>query len=157
MPLYGTGYTGSAQVASNIGKENKYVYSDISFIFKPSPSVTKHGLSGDIVQSYDSQAVKQSVRNIINSNDTDRPWIENFGCNLRNYLFEEISPWTSYTIKKTIREQLEIWEPRIQLKDIVVNLQPDKNTIDIQVNYSSDVIDEPADEVNVAVRVERVR
>jgi len=157
MPLYGTGYTGSAQVASDISKTNKYVFSDISFIFRPSPSVTKHGLSGDVVQSYDAQAVKQSVRNIINSNDTDRPWAANFGCNLRQYLFEDISPWTSYNIKKTIREQLEIWEPRIQLRDVLVNLQPNKNTINIQVMYSSDVVDEPVDEVNVEIKVERVR
>ena len=85
MPLYGRGYTGTNVVAA--GSEKEYVYSDFFLAFKPSTMFLEQGLSGDIMRKYDSESVRQSVRQIVLTNNYERPWKPNFGCNIRGSLF----------------------------------------------------------------------
>ena len=56
----------------------KNEYSDIDIMF------TAHPISGDITTKKDSDAVKRAVRNIILTNDYERPFKPNFGANLRS-------------------------------------------------------------------------
>ena len=66
MGIYGTGYTGTESPVSRstTAKERDYSYSDLDFVFQPSPLYRMQGLSGDVVRKFDTEAIKQSVKNI---------------------------------------------------------------------------------------------
>ena len=130
MPLYGKGYTGTNVVAAESEKE--YVYSDFFLAFKPSTMFLEQGLSGDIIKKYDSESVKQSVRQIVLTNKYERPWKPNFGCNVRASLFESMaSGWLQFDLSRRIREQLSRWEPRVSVQDVIIREDPTYNSLSV--------------------------
>ena len=71
----------------------KNEYSDLDILF------TAHPISGDVTTKKDSDAVKRSVRNILLTNNYERPFKPNFGANLRAMLFELQGVGSSKAIK----------------------------------------------------------
>ena len=57
-------------------------YTDIDLNLTPHPS------SKDLTLKYDKDAIKRSLRNIMLTNNYERPFRPNFGANLRGLLFE---------------------------------------------------------------------
>ena len=157
MPSYGRGYTGSEKVYSE--KESENLYSDLSLIFKPSPSYTQNGLSGDVVRRYDNESVKQSVRNILLTNKFEKPFQRDFGCNLVNFNFDRSGAWSEYEIGQEIRRQMKINEPRILIEDVAITRKPEKQTVDVLLLYKVKPIDSnsPSETVDVQIKVERIR
>ena len=86
----------------------KNEYSDIDIMF------TAHPISGDITTKKDSDAVKRAVRNIILTNDYERPFKPNFGANLRAQLFELQGIGSKKRIASDISDALSALEPRIR-------------------------------------------
>ncbi len=157
MPSYGRGYTGTEKVYSE--KEKEYIYSDLSFIFRPSPTYTESGLSGDVVRRYDNSSIDQSVRNILLTNPFEKAFAPGFGCNLRQFLFESDNGWAIYDLIEEIKRQIGIHEPRIVVNDVIVNPNPDNNELNVQLNYDIKVLDgdDPNSSGNIEVVVERTR
>ena len=77
-------------------------YTDIDLNITPHPS------SGDLVLKQDKEAVKRSVRNIMLTNNNQRPFKPNFGANLRGLLFELADDMTKFQIRNQISEALEM-------------------------------------------------
>ena len=87
-------------------------YTDIDLNITPHPS------SGDLVLKQDKEAVKRSVRNIMLTNNYERPFKPNFGANLRGLLFELADDITKMEIRNQISEALEMLEPRVRIDEI---------------------------------------
>ena len=87
-------------------------YTDIDLNLKPHPS------SGDLVLKKDNDAVKRSIRNIMLTNNYERPFKPNFGANLRALLFELADDITKFEIRKQITEAIQDYEPRVRVDDI---------------------------------------
>ena len=77
-------------------------YSDIDIMF------TAHPISGDVTTKKDSDAVRRSVRNILLTNNYERPFKPNFGSNLTNRLFELRGIGAKKRVRKDIIEALLI-------------------------------------------------
>jgi phage baseplate assembly protein W len=105
------------------------IYSDIDFTF------TKKPVTGDVALSFDDQAVIRSVRNLLSTRNYERPFNPDLGSSLDALLFENISPLTANSIKNEISRMIENYEPRANIKDIVVNSQPDKNAYDVTLSF----------------------
>tara|TARA_B100001109_G_scaffold122467_1_gene99775 strand:+ start:809 stop:1231 length:423 start_codon:yes stop_codon:yes gene_type:complete len=103
-------------------------YSDIDIFFQA------HPISGDITVKKDSDAVKRAVRNILLTNDYERPFKPNFGANLRAQLFELKGVGAKKRIKEDIIDALTSLEPRITGIDISI-LENDTNTVDVRISY----------------------
>ena len=71
-------------------------YSDLDVMF------VAHPISGDIAIKKDSEAVKRSVRNILLTNNYERPFKPNFGANLRARLFGGLLHVLLLLIKKNL-------------------------------------------------------
>jgi len=157
MPAYGRGYTGTDVVAAE--SEKQYVYSDFFLAFRPSPMFTDEGLTGDISRKYDRGSIKQSVQQIVLTNRYERPWNPEFGCNIRNQLFEPLDGWAAYEIKKSINEQLRRCEPRIAVENVLVNEDAGRHYLNIQLDYKIKPIttDSILESMDVQVQVERIR
>ena len=105
------------------------IYSDIDFTF------TKKPVTGDVALSYDDQAVIRSVRNLLSTRNYERPFNPDLGSSLDALLFENISPLTANSIKNEITRMVNNYEPRANIKDVVVNSQPDKNAYDVTLSF----------------------
>ena len=85
-------------------------------------SVTK-----DVNKLTDAEAIKRSVRNLINTNNYERPFRPEIGSGIRGLLFEPMTELTSHFMQLKIAEILNEYEPRISLSDIKIRSNPDLN------------------------------
>ena len=105
------------------------IYSDIDFTF------TKKPVTGDVALSYDDQAVIRSVRNLLSTRNYERPFNPDLGSSMDALLFENISPLVATSIKNEISRMVSNYEPRANIKDVVVNSQPDKNAYNVTLSF----------------------
>jgi phage baseplate assembly protein W len=105
------------------------IYSDIDFTF------TKKPVTGDVALSFDDQAVIRSVRNLLSTRNYERPFNPDLGSSLDSLLFENISPLVANSIKNEISRMVSNYEPRANIKDVVVNSQPDKNAYNVTLSF----------------------
>ena len=73
----------------NDSDRNAQIFKDINL------SLAKHPITGDIATLTNIEAVKRSVRNLINTNFYERPFHPEIGSNVRSILFEPVSPVTA--------------------------------------------------------------
>jgi phage baseplate assembly protein W len=98
-------------------------FSDIDLNFIP------HPVTGDIVKKYDESAIKALTSNY------ERPFHSEIGCQLRNLLFEPMSPITTQLIQNTIGQTIKNFEPRAILLSVVASYSPDNNSVYVTVNF----------------------
>ena len=136
--------------ASSINKSKKatrtYVDLDLDF--------ARHPVTNDIVKIEDVNAVKRSVRNLVNTQFYERPFHPELGCGARDLLFENFTPMTGIFMRRKIEEVLTNYEPRARISGIFVNEQPDRNSIDIQINF---YVLNLANPVTVTTTLQRIR
>jgi len=124
-------------------------YSDIDSKFRITPS------SSDMVLKKDVQAVKQSVLNILLTNKGEKVFHEDFGGNLRSYLFENYDSITSMAIQSRVKGTLLNYEPRISVTSVDVDdTRIDYNALTITVEFIIKSIEELA---TIEFTVERLR
>ena len=103
-------------------------YKDIDLTFAKRPS-------GDVYKKTDAAAVKQSVKNILMTNFTEKPFQPTFGGNLNNFLFNLSEEFDDFEIREQVTLAINNYEPRAQVLDIKSRLQPDQNSVSIQVQF----------------------
>ena len=133
---------------SNESKRSAKIYRDLDLDFSVN-SATK-----DIQKLTDIEAVKRSVRNLINTNHYEKPFHPEIGSNLRAMLFENITPQITHVISKQIELLIKNYEPRCRL--VQVNTQPmfDRNAYACQIFFYVVNHTEP---VTVETFLERLR
>jgi len=122
-------------------------YTDIDLNITPHPS------SGDLVLKQDKDAVKRSIRNIMLTNNYERPFKPNFGANLRSLLFELADDITKMEIRQQIVEALQNFEPRVAVDNIYLT-QDRANRLHINLHYGVRGVREPQE---LEVILQRVR
>ena len=105
------------------------LYSDIDF------TLTKRPVLNDIALSYDSQAIVRSLRNILLTKKFEKLWNPNFGSNVDTLLFENISDVTAAALEKEISVAITNYEPRVNLKNVVVTPYVDRNAYDVTMTF----------------------
>jgi len=86
------------------------------------------------------QAVLESVKNILNTEQGERIMRPDFGCSLNKYLFEPLDIVTTTLISKTIRDSVNKFEPRIENLQVIVNPDEINNTYEISVIFNMKTI-----------------
>ena len=114
--------------STKFSKVKRFV--DLDYDFKANP------LTGDLVLKTNDQAVKNSVRALINTNKYDRVFQPSIQSRLRKLLFDQITPLLGINIKSNIEDVIRLHEPRVQLQSIVVNTFEDQNAIEITIQYN---------------------
>jgi phage baseplate assembly protein W len=90
-------------------------------------------VTGDVGVKKDIEAIKQSVLNILSTNRGERPFMPDFGGNIRAYLFENVDPVTVSLIEEEIRSALTNYEPRVRVLAVDVEDLSDRNAINIRL------------------------
>ena len=133
---------------TNKSKRSNRIYADLNLSF------TKNPATKDVARLFDVQAIKRSVKNIILTNKYERPFNSDFGCNLRGFLFENITEPLLVIIKDRVAMAIEKYEPRVTVEDVVVRDDQDKNGLSIMVSFLINGTEAP---VSVSTFLQRVR
>ena len=93
----------------------------------------------DVQGLYDLESIKNSIVNIMMTSPGQKILSPRFGIDLRRYLFEPVSNFTSFEIRSDIRDKLPRLEPRISLEKIGVkaNVDNQEYRISLQINVPS--------------------
>ena len=134
--------------STNKSKKSTRTYIDLDLAF------TRHPVTNDVVKITDVEAVKRSVKNLINTQFYERPFHPELGCGVRDMLFENYTPMTGIFMRRKIEEVLRNYEPRANLSSIQVNEQMDRNAIDVVVNFYVLNLPNP---VSVTTTLQRIR
>lgn len=102
---------------------NTRIFSDLDLNF------TAHPVSGDIVKKYDENAIKQSIKNLILTQNYERPFHSEIGSQIKSLLFELPTSMTGSLIKRQIMDTITNFEPRANILDVTVLLSTDNNGI----------------------------
>ena len=104
-------------------------FKDISLSFEPHP-ITK-----DLPVLMNERAIARSVRILVETIPTERPFNPFLGSNVRSSLFEFVDYGTASNIKDQIETSVKNWEPRVDNLVVNVDPQPDNNAFDCTVIF----------------------
>ena len=106
------------------------------------------------------EAVKNNIRNLLQTEEGERLFQPTLGIGLRKLLFEHITDDNIINIQDTILDKMEFWLPFVEVRDIQIltkdnstnvganeirvkilfNIKQDPNTLDsVTLNFSSDI------------------
>jgi phage baseplate assembly protein W len=82
------------------------------------------------------EQLKYNIINYLLTNKGERLFQPNFGANIRNQLFEQITPEGADEVEGTIRAGVEAYFPTVVIQDLQVVPYSDTNSINISFTYS---------------------
>ena len=105
-------------------------FKDINLSFSPHP-VTK-----DLTVLRNENAIKRSVRNIVQTIPTERLFNSILGSDVRNLLFDNYVDFgTASAIEDQITIAIQNFEPRVDNLQVNVNPKPDENEFEVNVLF----------------------
>jgi len=104
-------------------------FKDISLSFKP------HPVTNDLQILKNADAIRRSVRNIVQTIPTERFFNPLLGSEVQRSLFEFVDFGTASTIRQQISIALDNFEPRVENVDVLVDPNNDSNSFDITVIF----------------------
>ena len=135
-------------MAVNITRSTR-VFKDVSLSF------ARHPVTGDIAKLSDVDAVKRSVRNLINTNFYESPFHPEIGSDIRATLFEPVSPSTANLLARHVEDCIKNFEPRAELSNVIVSGDIDMNRYDVTIEFY--VSNSPAEAQTLDIFLERLR
>lgn len=125
----------AATKLADVSLEQGHLYKDIEFDLKPQVSrntqLNRNETLKDVQALYDLEAVKNSIVNCFLTSPGQKILNPLFGIDLRRFLFEGIDDFTSDIIQDTIQVKLPRLEPRITVKNVIVEADEDLNQYNI--------------------------
>ena len=104
-------------------------FKDISLSFTPHP-ITK-----DLTVIKDANAIKRSVRNLVQTIPRERFFNPNLGTDIRGSLFDFVDFGTASVIEQQIQTTIENYEPRVDNLRIEVFPRPDRNEFEVNIYF----------------------
>ena len=104
-------------------------FKDISLSFDPHP-ITK-----DLPVLMNQQAIRRSIRNLVQTIPTERFFNPILGSDVRQSLFEFVDFGTASVIRDQILNTISNFEPRVNDVDVQVDPRPDENEFEITIIF----------------------
>ena len=133
---------------TNKSKRSTRIYKDLDLNF------TRNPVTNDILRIEDVDAVKRSVRNLVQTNFYERPFHPELGCGIRGLLFENYSPVIGIFLKRKIAEVINRYEPRVSLVNVTLDDDPDRNRLKVSLYF---YVQNIPDQVVVETFLQRLR
>ena len=96
---------------------------------------TPHPVTGDVGFKKDENAIKQAVKNLVLTQNFERPFHSEIGSSLRSLLFEPATPMTKEILRKTISDTITNFEPRVDLIDVEIRYTLDDTAVDVRIIF----------------------
>ena len=137
-----------AQAQNNITR-NARQYSDLDLFFG------KKSVGSDVNKVTDIQAVKRSLRNLVNLNTFEKPFHPEIAGGIREMLFENMTPMVAAVLARKIEDVIENFEPRARLVSVRALPDFDRNIYNVTIEFY--VVNAPTELVDLSVMLERLR
>ena len=124
-------------------------YTDLDLFFGRKSS------NNDIRQVTDAQAVKRSLRNLVQLNTYEKPFHPEFAGGVRELLFEPMSPLIAVVIARKIEDGITNFEPRARLVSVRAFPDLDRNAYEVSVEFY--IVNAPTELVDFSIMLERLR
>lgn len=116
-------YNVNEKVPRDLAVDSSGLFADIPLNFIAHPN-TK-----DVRPITDIQAIRQSVKILVLSNFSDRPFHPELGCNVTQYLFDNANQFTALAIRNEILRIIREHEPRVTNPKVEIELDQDQNRL----------------------------
>jgi hypothetical protein len=113
-----------------------------------------HPVRKDINKHKDEMAVINSIKNLMMTNHYERPFQPDLGSNVRRLLFENLDKITAISMEREIRQVVQNYEPRAQIKTLDILPDMDNNGFSVRMEF---YIMNMTDPVTINFFLERVR
>ena len=124
-------------------------YTDLDLFFG------KKSSNNDIRQVTDAQAVKRSLRNLVQLNTYEKPFHPEISGGVRELLFEPMSPITAVVVARKIEDVINNFEPRARLVSVRTFPDLDRNAYEVSVEFY--IVNAPTELVDFSIMLERLR
>ena len=92
--------------------------------------------AGDVVIAKDLEAIKKSVRNLLQTNLLDMPFYPDLGTSVHRMLFENFTDVTVDYLRTKIKDILGKKEPRVKVTSVDIYDQMDSHGIQIKIFFT---------------------
>jgi phage baseplate assembly protein W len=82
------------------------------------------------------EQTKSNLINYLLTNKGERVFNPNFGADLRNLIFESVSDVTTDELAFRIQNDINLFFPQVDIKEVKFNNVPDKNEINFTLTYT---------------------
>ena len=120
-------------------------FKDVSASFQTNP------LSNDLIALKNESAIARSVRNLILTGQGERPFQPVLGTGVSRLLFENMDKLTASAIRSELRTTIENYEPRVEINEIIVEADFERNAFDVTLQYFIIGMDVPEQELTFAL------
>ena len=79
--------------------------------------------------------IHQAIRIILSTRKGERRMRPEFGCDIHELVFAEANSTTFSLLRYYVEEALSFWEPRISLREVLVDPSPAEGRVDILISY----------------------
>ncbi len=100
-------------------------------------NMTLHPQSGDITVKSDINAIKRSVKNLLQTNHYERPFKPSLGLELRGMLFE-LDTTDSIVLENNIKSTINRYEPRARVDDVLVTSSGNSLNVSLYFTIQND-------------------
>ena len=104
-------------------------FKDISLSFNP------HPVTNDLTVIKNENAIKKSVRNLVQTIPGERFFNSILGTDIRSSLFDFVDFGTASVIEKQIQTTIENFEPRVENLNVEVFPRPDRNEFEVNIYF----------------------
>ena len=124
-------------------------YTDLDLFFGRKSS------NNDVRQVTDAQAVKRSLRDLVQLNTYEKPFHPEIAGGVRELLFEPMSPLVAVVIARKIEDVITNFEPRARLVSVRAFPDLDRNAYEVSVEFY--IVNAPTELVDFSIMLERLR
>ena len=124
-------------------------FKDLSASFQTNP------LSNDLIALKNESAIARSVRNLVLTGRGERPFQPILGTGVSRLLFDNMDKLTAAAIRSELRTTIENYEPRVEINEIIVEADFEKNAFDVTLQYFIIGMDVPEQELTFALEPTR--
>jgi phage baseplate assembly protein W len=123
-------------------------FTDLNLLFSSNP------VTADVTKKINEEAIKASVRNLVQTRNFERPFHPEIGCQVFSMLFENLTPQTLSIIEQTVFDVINKFEPRVVVLSVEPQQVNDENTLNIDITFR---IINSEQSIRVTATVQRVR
>ena len=124
-------------------------FKDISMTFQSNP------LSNDLIALKNESAIARSIRNIVFTLPGEKFFNPNFGTKISRILFENNDEISSSIIRNEIASSIINFESRVNLKDVIISTDFDRNEFNVIIVYEIIGADVPAQQLEFVLQPTR--
>jgi phage baseplate assembly protein W len=136
------------QTTQSVVTARKQLYKDIDLSFAKAPN-------GDVYKKIDlcfCQTIRKKSYYL--TNNYEKPFAPNFGANIRSLLFDLADEDLADRAKTKIMKAIDMYEPRVIVNSIKVDVHPDNHDVRIHVNLK---IKNSSSEFDISTSLNRLR